>query len=163
MLKFSKGSLTVSQMASIDSIERKHNLPKNEHNHVSPTIEFLKAVATELSHWGKVSLSEAWQVWIAIHQYRSERQKQESESAELAFWYGINPYGLTEQRRAGLVLNLPRVKAQQQLESGNFDALNYEAVYDLTKLATGDEEQALAARAESLKLLIAHKAKRGNA
>jgi len=53
-----------------------------------------------------------------------------------------------------LKANLERVKAQQAIQDGNYDALDYEAVYKLWKMAFGDEKIARDAQARSLELYM---------
>lgn len=155
MITFRQGSLTIRDMQEIDKIENESGLDSKTDS-VSPTILFLQSVAVVLSEkWDcVVTVSMAWQVWSAGHHYRSVLQKKHSEMADVAFWYGVDPYKMHPNKVAGLVLNLGRVKCQKRLEENNFDPYDYQGAYDLVMNAYGDEDMALEARSNSLKMLI---------
>lgn len=120
---------------------------------------FLKKLAMLLSvHFQKtLTIAEAWQVWKAACTVEEWLRTQAKIVADVSFWYGIDATKLSDRKLTALNANLPRVKAQQQLENGNFDAADFEYVYNLTLLAFEDEQRALDARANSMRALINRK------
>jgi hypothetical protein len=74
--------------------------------------------------------------------------------AQIAYWYKIDPYQLNVMQRHGLLANLPKVQAQQRIADGNFESTNYENLYDLVLLATGNEKKARKARAAALERYV---------
>lgn len=109
-----------------------------------PTAMLLDRVAGWLATKGikQTSRTIAWQVWWAVFERIDAIREQTQVAADIAFWYGINPFGLNDEQAIGLRANLPRVRAQQTLHEGNYRETDYEAVYQLTLLATGDEQLA---------------------
>jgi hypothetical protein len=78
-----------------------------------------------------------------------EAKKKHELSAELAFWYGVDPYRLTAEQQIGLRANLPRMKAQDRIHRGDFDATDYRGVYELFLAAYDDEEVAQRAQSQA--------------
>lgn len=94
--------------------------------------------------------TQAWALWRIVFGAAAALQAETRDLADVGFWYGLNPYRLTRRQRLALRLNLGRVKAQHVLQMGNYDAMDYKGVYNLVMLATGDDRQAVAARAEAI-------------
>jgi len=61
---------------------------------------------------------------------------------------------MSRDRQIGLLANLPRLQAQQQIRDEKYDSTNYQQVYDLFLAAYGDEEIASKARLDSLKQIV---------
>jgi uncharacterized membrane protein len=117
----------------------------------APTPQLLLLVGKWLESMGVVdcTASVAWQVWWLSYEMADALRKRFQIEAELTFWYKIDAFKLTDLQKIGLRENLTRVKAQTKLENGQFDPLDHIAVYNLYLAATGDEAQALLARAKS--------------
>lgn len=122
----------------------------------TPTVELLQFV----SAWVKqrfglvISASAAWQLWWAICEVLERQRKACEELADIGAWMNIDASKLSEEKLIGLRANLPRVRAQQALQQGQYDPSDYEAVYKLVKLATGDEVQAREARMRSMERYV---------
>lgn len=164
MISTNFGSLSIGDVEAIKQLEAGCRLPEID-KRVKPNVEFLDKLRELLATiWRRATTATtAWQVWIAIYELENRIADRHRVAAEISFWYSVNPFTLNQDELAGLYTNLHRVKAQQRIENGNFDATDYEHVYDLTLVAYGDEQRALAARAASLRMLIAQQTKRGNA
>ena len=70
----------------------------------------------------------------------------------IAFWYHLDPRGLDGRRKAGLLANLPAMKAQHTLHMGNYDPGDYESVYHLYLVAFGDRVLAERARTRAIEV-----------
>jgi hypothetical protein len=153
MIKTNLGKLTLADFLEIQNIEHQSRLQTNSKNEIKPTIAFLQAIATMLSRrLGKVvSATQAWQVWIACYSMSEWLRTSMQANADISAWYGIDTVELSETELAGYHANLPRIKAQQRLESGNFDHTDPQSVFDLTMLAYDDEPMALQARANAIR------------
>ena len=120
-----------------------------------PTIELLDSLVVWLESLGvSVSRTTAWAVWWAIYEHVDRIAKRSAILADIAFWYGVDPFNLDADSRTALWANLPRVKAQSQLHDGKFDSTNYKQVYQLVLQATGDEDQAYKAQADALERFV---------
>ena len=73
-------------------------------------------------------------------------KKKHAGFADLAAWYGINPYAISGEQRAGLSANLPRVKAQRQLFEGRLEGYDEHSIYDLMMIAYDNPQAAQAAQ-----------------
>lgn len=124
----------------------------NERGQLRPTVQFLDRISKWLETFGlrRCTLTIAWQVWAAFRDMLDAIGHKHRENAEIAFWYGIDPFGLDDEQKLGLLHNLPVVQAQDVLHSNNYDGTNYDFVYRLTLLATGDERQAIKARGAAM-------------
>lgn len=122
----------------------------------TPSVELL----TLVSAWVKqrfglaISASAAWQFWWAICEVVERQRKACEELADIGAWMNIDASRLPEEKLVGLRANLPRIRAQQALQQGQFDPTDYEGVYNLVKLATGDEAQAREARMRSMERYV---------
>lgn len=130
---------------------------------LQPTASLLMSVAQWLESLGLkgCSLSSAWQFWWSIYERVDRLREQHAANAELAFWYGINPFSLSDDERAALLANMDRVKAQSTLHHGNFSPTDYKYIHAITLLATGDELQANRARATALEAYVDSKIAKG--
>lgn len=122
----------------------------------TPTPTLLDAVALWLSKLGvpNCTRSMAWQVWWAIYERIDLIRRHFQKETELAFWYSVDPFQLSETQKIGLAANLDRVKAQSRLHHGQYNPADYEGVYNLTLLATGDEAKARRARADAMERYV---------
>lgn len=117
----------------------------------TPTPMLLKLISAWLASMGagECTAAVAWQVWWLAYEAADAYRKHFQVEAELSFWYKLDAFRLSDPQKIGLRENLSRVKAQSKLENGQFDPLDHIAVYNLYLAATGDEAQALKARAAS--------------
>jgi len=130
----------------------------------TPTPALLDAVGKWLAQRGvrDCTRAVAWQVWWAIYERIDLIRRHYQIEAELAFWYGVDAFALTEHEKIGLVANIDRVKAQSRLHHGQFNPQDYEGAYNLTLLATGDETKARRAKADAMDRYVdARMARRG--
>lgn len=150
------GQLDIPTIRAISVQQRLARLPGEKTDSgkylIRPTVQFIKDLATMLSErWGKpVTPTQAWQVWIAAAVIETRADERGREDAELAFWYGVNPFSLSERQRETLYFNLPRIKAQHQLSNQHYDPTDYHGVYDLVMMAYDDEAMALEARSDAI-------------
>ncbi len=121
-----------------------------------PNTLLLDTVSAWLSERGVhgCTRSAAWQVWWAVYERIDHIRKATQLNAEIAYWFHVDPFGMTDEQRLGLIANLPRVKAQSALADGKFNGTDYNYVYHLTLLATGDEKQARRAKADALERYV---------
>lgn len=122
----------------------------------SPTIELLELVATwAKARFGvKLSLTAAWQVWWAICELILKTRIAHQRIADIGAWLHIDATELSDDQLFGLTANLARVKAQSKLHTGQFDPLDFNQVFELTLLATGNEKEAKEARYKSLERYV---------
>lgn len=156
MFRFGKGRKLDCQVATtIGKIEREHRL-EVANGRLVPTVAFMRALASRLAElWrAPVTITEAWQIWIFKHAAIGTIYERFLPHAEIAHWYGINPFRLGEDQRLVLKSMLPVVQAQKALAEQRFDPTDYQAVYSLTLLATGDEQAALEARRVAMRALV---------
>lgn len=162
MLELSIGN----QLIEIDPIEahtKFGELEKQaETNGTHPNAKLLDLVAGWLEGFGVESPTRtaAWSVWWLVYEAIEIIRKQTTRDAELAFWYGINPFELDGRQRVGLMANIDRVKAQKTLHDGRYRSTDYEFIYHATLLATGDQQAANAARSEALERYVDSKTKK---
>lgn len=144
------------------SIERASKLPEIG-GRIQPTEQMLRRLAEWLASRGLrgCTVTAAWQVWRIVSDHLIQVQRDARGMADLAFWYGIDPHRLTQRQRDGLTLNLDRVKAQRQIESGKFDPLDYEGIYHLVMLAYDDEDLAQSHKTAALERYVDHKVRTG--
>lgn len=153
MLKTSIGEITLDDLAEIQSIQGKSRLPESG-GYVQPTVGFLKGVAEymEQTLGRTVTVTQALQIWYAISIYQNHLAEQAKLKADVACWYGVNPFTLTTRQLASLHANLPRIKAQQRIERGDYDQTCVKTAYDIWMVAYDDETKALAARAAAARM-----------
>lgn len=120
-----------------------------------PTIELLDALVEWLAAKGiAATRSGAWQVWWGVYERIDKIRKGNRVNAEIAFWFHCNPFELTTEQRVALMANLPRVQAQGTLQSGSYNGTDYNYIYRLTLLATGDKQAANRAKADALERYV---------
>ena len=61
---------------------------------------------------------------------------------------------MSRKDQIGMLANLSRIKATDQIRRAQYDPADYEKVYKLFRLATGSEQKAAGARLESLRILV---------
>ncbi len=127
------------------------------------TVEFVHMLADKLSNAinRQVTPTQAWFVWQLVSEYSEWQRTQNQEQADIAFWYHVDPFGLTSDQRVALYMNLPRIKAQHALEHGLYNPTDYRGVYALVLMATGSKKSAHKAQVEALERYIDSKIKRG--
>ena len=154
----SHGPITADMIGEIRQLESASGLAVTE-KQIRPTVKFLRSLATALTlRWRRrVTPTQAWQVWHLLFAIEERLQRETQQHAEIASWFNVDPFALSDEQMIGLLANVGKVKAQHRIESGNFDPDDFEGVFNLVLLATGDERQALAARSQS----IQHAARRG--
>ena len=145
----------------VDAIESRCNLPV-ANGRKQPTATFLQQVALWLESVGlpEVTLTGAWQCWKLIFQQVDSLRKANEQNAEIAYWFKIDPFRLSDEQKAALLANLDRVQAQDVLHSGNYQPTDYEFVYNITLLATGDEKLAIKARGRAMAAYVDSKVKK---
>tara|TARA_R110000803_G_scaffold189560_1_gene252062 strand:+ start:455 stop:943 length:489 start_codon:yes stop_codon:yes gene_type:complete len=159
MIETALGTISMGDLKEMQGLERKSKLPVKD-KVVKPTVSYLKAVAEYFEQaWGKpVTVSQAYQIWIGSYVVQEVESQRQVFHADVSAWYGINPFELAPAELLGLHGNLPRIKAQQRIESQNFDATNFEAVEQLFLAAYDDEQLALEARNQAIKANMDSKA-----
>ncbi len=80
--------------------------------------------------------------------------KKNELAAELTYWYGIDVGALPKERQLGLLANLPRVQAQDQIFRGRVDPMDEDAVYDVFMAAYGDPELARSERLKAVRTIV---------
>lgn len=122
----------------------------------APTTELLQIVAAWASQRFsvKLTLTAAWQIWWAICETIDRSRKSHQRVAEVGAWLHVDATQMHDDQLFGLLANIPRIKAQHQLQAGQFDAMDYEGIYGLVMLATGDEKQAREARYQALERYV---------
>lgn len=156
MVQFGKGrKLNCQTVTAIAKTEREHRLAVVD-NRLAPTAAFLKSLAKRLTEiWrARVTPTEAYQIWLLKHAITADIYDRFLGHVEIAHWYGIDPFRIGEDQRLVLKSMLPVVQAQKALAEQRFDPTDYQAVYSLTLLATGDEQAALEARRVSMRALV---------
>ncbi len=151
-LRFRNKTIDVSLLSLRDAMAR---CEADTGTSTKPTIELLDAVRVVLKRMGiEATYSEAWQVWWGTAEILRRARISQERVADAAAWFHVDATRLSETQLAGLLANIPRVQAQLTLHQGNFDAENYERVYQLALLATGDEAQAQQAKSKALQCYV---------
>ncbi len=165
MINTSLGRLSVFDLLHVRQLEHSASLPIVEIEGVkicTPTPEFLASIGEYLNRlWGRaVDATQAYQVWLLYRHSIHKSRVKFSVVGDIAHWFHLDATKLPGDMVLGLVANLSRVQAQEQLVHGTFNSTDYESVYQLVLLATGDEKQALDARSASMKALIEQETRR---
>lgn len=137
-------------LETITALEESHRLQVVQ-KRLKPSVPFL----TELGEKCGTSVTGAFQLWIISSLWQQALAEREEENAELAFWFSVDPYGLTSDQRIGLKANLSRVKCQDRLHRGDYDVADWQGVYDLVLAAGGTELDAAKARASAIEAKMA--------
>jgi hypothetical protein len=103
---------------------------------------------------GVETVSEAWQIWLALDAWSEKLSQKNRIRADIAFWFGLNPFELKDEQIIALRENLPRVRAQKTIEEGKYDPTDFERVYQLFLQAFDDENLARKRQTESFKLYL---------
>lgn len=161
MLTTNLGNLELKDLVAMRKIETQSKL-EIEKNKIKPTVEFLKKLCDYLvkKFGGSVSVTQAFQLWQATAAYQAVITDRYEYFADISFWYGLPNETIDDEKFAGLYFNQGRVKAQQRLELGNYDYMDFEQSHDLTLLAYGDEELAMQARNSAIKAKMDFEAQR---
>lgn len=161
MLSTNLGKLELKDLVAMRKIETKSKL-QIEDNKIKPTVDFLKKLSDYLAEKfsSAVSVTQAFQLWQATAAYQSIITARYEHFADISFWYGLPNETINDEKFAGLYFNQGRVKAQQRLELGNYDYMDFEQSHDLTLLAYGDEELATQARNSAIKAKMDFEAQR---
>lgn len=158
--KFGDATLAVelqSALASLEKIERDVELTST-----TPSSDLLEAVRDWLGGFGiEVMPSAAWQVWWAVNELAERLRKKFEPIAEIGHWCHVDASRLDGKAIIGLWQNIPRIKAQARLESGQYDPLDYRGIYALVLIATGDEQRARKAQADALERYVDSKVAAG--
>lgn len=110
------------------------------------TEQLLEYIRTRM---GYETTTSAYYNFVVHEQYRAKLRKDTQQDADIAAWYNVNPFQLSEDQKLGLIENLPRVKAQKRINEGNYDLSDSQEVYELFLLATGSEQAAEQARIDA--------------
>jgi hypothetical protein len=139
--------------AAMEACEREAGLQPQS---TAPTVDLLEIVAAwvERRHSVKLTLTAAWQLWWGICETLDRARKSHQRVADVGAWLHIDATQMAEQQLFGLLANIPRIQSQLRLHAGQFDALDYEGVYQLVLAATGDERQAREARIKALERYV---------
>tara|TARA_R110002167_G_scaffold44383_5_gene133572 strand:- start:2193 stop:2681 length:489 start_codon:yes stop_codon:yes gene_type:complete len=153
MFKTNLGTIELKDLIEIQIIQGKSKLPQ-EKGYVKPTLGFLKGVADYLEGvlFKKVSSTQALQIWYGASIVQNHLADKNKLHSDVGHWYGVNPFDLTSDELTSLHGNLPRVKAQQRIERGDYDQTCVVTAYEIHMLAYDDEDRALRARSAAAKL-----------
>ena len=143
-------------------LERIHEI-KAVRERVRPTAAYFQHLASKLREKGLKGCTPtgAFNVWKAVFDTIARFRKQHDQASEIAFWYHLDPWELDEEKRLGLMVNLPRVQAQETLHRGDYDPIDHAYIYDLVLLATGDKHRALKARSAAMERYVEMKTRKG--
>lgn len=143
-------------------LEQQHGI-KAVKERVHPTAAYFQHLASKLREQGLkgCTATGAFIVWRAVFDTISEYRKEHDRAAELAFWYGLDPWQLSDEQKLGLLVNLPKVQAQETLHRGDYDPVDYAFIYDLVLLATGDRKRAVKARTAAMERYVDLKTRKG--
>ncbi len=125
----------------------------------TPTPELLLAVRDWAERRLRVgfTLTASWLLWWSVCEVCDRLRRKSERIAEVGHWLHVDGTALSDERLYGLAANLPRIKAQHKCNSGQFDPTDYQGVYHLILLATGDEEQARRAQADAAERYVESK------
>ena len=125
-------------------------------NRIVPTIEFLQEVVKWMKKQGlsDATPTAAWHLWKVVQETSSRARVSEEPSAEVAYWYGIDPYTISESTQLGLLENLPKMIAQERIYNGNYSPSDPRGVYALFMAAFDDENVARKAQLDAAKALV---------
>ena len=121
-----------------------------------PTVELLATVASYVQRRFSLdcSLTTAWTFWWAVCEVCDRLRKRSERIAEIGHWLHVDGTRLSDTQLFGLAANLPRIKAQNKVNAGQFDPTDYQGVYRLVLQATGDEQQARKAQADAAERFV---------
>lgn len=128
-----------------------------------PSAKFiLRLQAFLVSIWRRgVTPTVAYQVWMIARHKIMDLRVEFRRAADVAHWMHVDPFSISESQLVGLAANIPRAQAQQLLQVGNFRPADYEYIYNLTLLATDDEQSAMDARSAAMKAYVDQSCRKG--
>lgn len=112
------------------------------------------------AHWG-LTLSEAWQLWVATDWILEHHKNRHGVRAEVAYHYKLDSFKLDDWEVLALREHLPRLRSLQRIESRKYDPLDHDTVYRIWLEAYGDEDLARKRQSESFALYVDAKTKSG--
>ncbi len=150
--------LAIAQLGKLSS-----TLPVTKQRTVRPTVPFLQSVAKWLESQGVAgcTLSAAWQFWVGMSDYAEACRKSNEPHAELAYWFNVDPFRLTEEQQVGMRENLHRMQCQETIQKGDYSATDYTAVYNLFLAAYGDEDLARKMQTKAAEMYVEQCTKQG--
>lgn len=150
--------IAVAQLSKLSS-----SLPVSKQRTVRPTVPFLQSVSKWLESQGVVgcTISAAWQFWVGMSDYSEACRKANEPAAEIAYWFNVDPFTLTESQQLGLRENLHRMQSQETIQRGDYQATDYNAIYNLFLSAYGDENLARKMQTEAAKAYVEQCTKTG--
>lgn len=162
IIEYESQTIEVSMLEMARKITKfASNLPVRNAN-MRPTMPFLKQVAELLESKGlKCDTTAAWQFWQLITEAIDAYSQAMEIESEIAWAYHIDPTQLPEETKLGLESNIVRNRAKQRLATGDYSPTDYEGVYHLALLATGDDDYAQTLKTEAFKRFVDSQAKRG--
>jgi hypothetical protein len=130
---------------------------------VRPTMAFLAKVSELLQSHGvqNCDTTAAWQFWLLINESVDKISDEFAIDSEIAWAYHIDPSTLSERVKFGLERNIHRNYARQRLQDGDYSPTDYEGVYQLAILATGDEEYAQRMKTKAFERYVKQKTEKG--
>lgn len=154
--------LTVNLLEAAEAFDRMETRAKTKGRH--PNVQLLDLVAgwIERQCGGQCTRTAAWIVWWIVYERLDILRRKTVRQADVAIAFGVNPFGMTEDQFTGLFLNIPRAKAQQILQSGKYDPTNWQNVYELVLLATGDKQAAERAKNDAAERYVDAQIKKGS-
>ncbi len=155
MINTNLGRISLADHIAILNLHGKHEL-KRVDGKARPTLEMLEDIVkiAAKSTRKRVTFAQAWQLWRCCLAIQLVAYETGDTRSEVAFWYGVDTFKMSDREVATLKTNLQRVKAQKQIADGNYNPTDYQLVYSLFLVAYGDEDRALKARAQSIEALM---------
>lgn len=133
---------------------------ENKKDVLRPTVAFLNDVSKTLRQHGiEPTIAIAWQVWKATSEFLDNLRTESQPYAELAYWYSIDPFTLTDEQQASLLANLEVMKCQDRIYRGDYSPTDIKGVYQLYLTAFGDEELARKKQTEAARAYVEAKTK----
>ena len=150
--------LAISQLGKLSS-----TLPVSKQKTVRPTVAFLQSVAKWLGSQGLpgCTISAAWQFWVGMSDYSEACRKANETAAEIAYWFNVDPFTLTEEQQVGMRENLHRMQSQETIQKGDYSATDYNGIYNLFLAAYGDEDLARKMQTKAAELYVEQCTKQG--
>jgi hypothetical protein len=155
-LRIGRKIVAITATLYADIVRATESMP-SEKGRVHPDLHGLRKIGLLCQgEWGirEVPVSVAYQVWHAVLAIGDRLAERFRLHADVAEFFGVDSWRMADAELIGAAASLPRMRAYRTLVEGKFDPTDYQAVYDLVMQATGDEQQALAARADAMRALI---------
>lgn len=162
IIEYESQSIEVSMLEMARTITKLAGALPVRNSNMRPTMPFLKQVAELLASKGlKCDTTAAWQFWQLITEAIDAYSQAMEIESEIAWEYHIDPTQLSEETKLGLERNIVRNRAKQRLANGDYSPTDYEGVYNLALLATGDEAYSQKLKTEAFQRFVDSQAKRG--